>query len=489
MGYNEIMNQDIIFDVIGNTSAFSMMGESSGYMITVNNCSYLLECGSPVFPSLGYKGIAGIKGIFATHSHEDHKRWFTDIVLFTFYNPLYKQKLRLISSERILEEYAKNSKGALERSLSMDSKRIVDIPYDIMVEDVVIGPRSRYFISLKSSKDGSFHYVVEDRQGHIIGPDRAKIFINPAANRPRLLFKDDETGEWVEPESYYPFSSTVFYEGNQNVFHDEEAGLTVEAIKSSVWHGVPAIAFKFMTEKSSLLFSGDTVFKPPLWKELYEEYRPQKFESVSRDKFEEHSTIYGDINDFIERTWSQARYESAISAYKDSIIIHDVARKNSIVHTDYPDIANAQIDNIIYTHNPDNLVAWKPILTPGKRLVLQGKDVYESVKGKLYPLNADVYVHHFSCDLVGYKSSKGAYKVIEIGDLLGVVDSDSPEKGLMRVDLYQDILGEYFPLLTDLHKYYQPRRDGRVEEITIKKDSSSGRVVKNVRDRLENDHT
>ena len=56
------MNQDIIFDVMGNTSAFSLMGESSGYMITVNGHLYLLECGSPIFPSLGYKGIGDIRG-------------------------------------------------------------------------------------------------------------------------------------------------------------------------------------------------------------------------------------------------------------------------------------------------------------------------------------------------------------------------------------------------------------------------------------------
>ena len=63
-----------------------------------------------------------------------------------------------------------------------------------------------------------------------------------------MLFKDPMYGEWIEPESYYPFSSTTFYESDQNIFVDEEAGLTVKAIKSSAWHGVPTIAFKFMTD-------------------------------------------------------------------------------------------------------------------------------------------------------------------------------------------------------------------------------------------------
>ena len=54
------MNSDIIFEVIGNTSPFSLMGESSCYMMTVNNRSYLLDCGTPIFPYLGYQGIADI---------------------------------------------------------------------------------------------------------------------------------------------------------------------------------------------------------------------------------------------------------------------------------------------------------------------------------------------------------------------------------------------------------------------------------------------
>jgi ribonuclease BN (tRNA processing enzyme) len=479
------MSQDIIFDVIGNTSPFSLMGESSGYMISVNDCSYLLECGSPIFPFLGYKGIAKIKGVFASHSHEDHKRWFTDIVLFTFYNPLFKHKVRLISAEVILDEFAKNSKGALERSLSYDSKSVIDTPYENMVEEVTIGPVSKYFIDLNATGDGAFHYEVNDRQGSTVGPEKAKIVINPTVTRPRLLYKDDESGEWVEPESYYPFSSTIFYEEDRNIFRDEEAGLTVKAIKSSAWHGVPTIAFKFMTEKNNLLFSSDTVYRPSLWKELYEEYRPQRFESISREDFEKSSIIYGDINDFIERMWSRERYEVAMSAYKDSIVIHDVARKNSIVHTDYPDIRNAPIDNLVFTHNPDNLTAWRPILTSRKRLVLRNGNVYESANEKLYPFDADVYIHHFSSDLVGYKSEKGAYKVIEKDELLGVVEAGNREKGLMRVDLFQDIRGEYFPILNDSDKYYTVRRDGKVEEVTIHENSSSGRVVENIRGRIK----
>ncbi len=479
------MGHDIIFDVVGNTSAFSMMGESSGYMITVNGHVYMLECGSPVFPYLGYKGISDLRGIFATHSHEDHKRWFTDIVLFTYYNPLSKNRLRLISYEPVLEEYYKNSKGALERSLSDDSKRIIDIPYDSMVEECIIGPRARYAIRLKDSKDGTLRYGVEDREGNAIGPERAKIFINEKANRPRLLFKDEESGEWVEPASYYPFSAASFYEEARNDFYDDEAGLTVRAVKSSVWHGLPSVAFKFMTEDSSLFYSADTVWKPSLWKELYETHRPQYFENISRDKFEESSVIYGDINHFIERTWSRERYERAMAAYEDSsIIIHDVAQKDSIVHTDYSDISNTAFDNMIYTHNPDNLTSTRPILSSGKKLVIRNSKVFESVRGELFPLDADIYIRHWAKNLIGYKSKDGPFKVIEKDGLLGIVEKDSTEKGIMNVDLYEEINGEYFPLLTEADEFYSQRPDGQIEKIKITKDKTFGQVVEGLRGKI-----
>ncbi len=478
------MKSDIIFHVIGNTSPFSLMGESSGYLINVHNSYYLLECGAPIFPYLGFQGIEKIKGIFASHSHEDHRRWFTDLVLFLFYDSTLNKKIRLISSELILEEFHKNSKGALERSLSEDSKRIIDIPYKTMVQETIIGPRSKYFISLEMGENGHFHYVVKDRHGNTLGPERAKIFINPEANRPRLLYKDDETGLWVEPESYYSFSSDIFYEKDKNDFVDEDAELTVVAVKASAWHGVPTIAFRFKTPNNSLFFSADTVYKPSLWKELAEHRRQQCFERISKDEFEKSSVIIGDINDFIEKTWSWQRYEAAISAYNGSIVIHDVARKNSVVHTDYCDIGNSDIKNLIFTHSPDNLTAWRPILRSGRILVLRNGEVFESVKGQLYPLDADVYVKHFSGSFVGYKSENGAFKVIEKDGLLGVVTQDSPGESLLQVDLYMDIDGEYFPLLNDASKEYRIRPDGKIEEVTFGQSTSQGKLAKNLRTKI-----
>ncbi len=475
---------DLVLDVVGNTSPFSMAGESSGYMVTVDGRSFLLECGARVFPSLGPQGVGNLCGIFASHSHEDHKRWFTDVVLFTFYNPTFDHRVRLISSEPVLEEFAETSKAALERSLSVDSKRVSDIPFERMVERVPIGPRSRYFVHLEPHGDGAFHWEVRDRAERVIGPERAKIVFHPECTRPRLLLRDEENGEWVEPESYYPFSCERFYEREQNAFVDEASGLVVEAVKSPVWHGLPTVGFRFRAGENRLLFSGDTVYDRSLWESLYRERRPQRFESISREAFLRSPVIYGDINDFIERTWSRERYEAALKAYDGAVVVHDVARKNSVVHTDYSKIADAPIGKLIFTHSPDNLTALRPILHGGQRIVLHKGDVYESVGGRLYPLNADVYVRHFGGNFVGYGSPDGTHKVIEQDGLLGVVDLNHSGEERMRVDLYEDVGGEYFPLLEEPNAFYRPRADGRVERVTLENDASRGVVVENLRDGL-----
>jgi ribonuclease BN (tRNA processing enzyme) len=478
------MKADIILDVIGNTTAFSLVGESSGYLITVNGHQYLLECGAQVFPALGYRGLDRIKGIFASHSHEDHRRWFTDIVLYNYYDSKSGQRVRLISAESVLEEYHKNSKGALERSLSQDSKRVIDIPYEHMVEEVVLGPKSRYFIALEMVASGCYAYRVRDTAGNAIGPEKAKIIINPVANRPRLLFKDDDNGEWVEPQSYYAFNSEQFYEKDQNLFVDEAAGLTVEAVKAPVWHGVPTIGFRFKTARNTLFYSADTVYRSSLWKDLYQTYRPQRFETIQREAFEEQSVIIGDINDFAQRIWSRQRYEAAVKAYQGAVVIHDVARKNSVVHTNYEDICDANIDQLLFTHTPDNLTARRPILKSGERVIFRNGRIFECVDGRLFAFDADVYVKHMSSCYIGYQSEKGAYKVIAKNGLLGVVDAACPERGLMRLDLYEDINGRYLPVLKEPNKFYRSRADGQVEEVTVDETTSVGRLVKNKRGRL-----
>ena len=54
----------------------------------------------------------------------------------------------------------------------------------------------------------------------------------------------------------------------------------------------------------------------------------------------------------------------------------------------------------------------------------------------------------------------------------------------MRVDLYQDIKGEYFPALTRPDQYYRVRPDSKVELVTSTAQSSVGKVVENLRPKL-----
>ena len=49
-------------------------------------------------------------------------------------------------------------------------------------------------------------------------------------------------------------------------------------------------------------------------------------------------------------------------------------------------------------------------------------------RGNFSP-SMDVYVHHFSCDLVGDRSEKGQYQVIEREGLLGIVEADGSQEG------------------------------------------------------------
>ena len=107
----------------------------------------------------------------------------------------------------------------------------------------------------------------------------------------------------------------------------------------------------------------------------------------------------------------------------------------------------------------------------------------------MHPFDADVYVHHFSRDLVGYRAENGAYKVIRNNGLLGIAEADGPEKGFMNVDLFEDVKGEYYPLLKETNQSYVVREDGKVEEVTRFHDSSTGRVVRDLRGTLEAKNT
>ena len=482
------MNNDIIVKVFGDFGPFSKMGKSIGYQVTVGRSSYLVDCGSPIFQQIGGHGLKKVKGLIITHCHDDHKRWFTDLALFNMYAPDAKSKILFITSEEVNDEIARASSAALDRSLSADSKKIIDIAYEDYVRHKIIGPQAKYRIVSVDEGGGKTGLYIKDREGNIIGPDKAKIIISPKSRRARMLFKDPHHKEWVEPNSFYPFSSEIFYEENKNIFRDEEEGFTIEAVKEHAWHGIPVIGVKIQAGEDSLIFSSDTINDVNLWKELSTEKHTQKLIMSEKD-FQSASVIYGDINDFIERVWSEERYKEAVHAFDDAIVIHDVCTEPTPVHTDYRlfKCISLNKERAILTHSPDKITSEWALCDRDKSFKIKGKKFFEIVEDKLYRMNADIYYKEDGRYLVGYRNEKGSYTVYDKDGLLSLSNANEPRLGtpLFNVDMYEDISGKYFPMLEKKNLMYRERNDGKVEIVEFTDEGSTGRIIENYRDRLK----
>lgn len=477
------IDQGIKVQVIGDSGPFSRMGRSIGYLIMVKGHRYLVDLGAPVFQLLGIQGIGAVRGVICTHSHDDHKRWFTDVALFKYYNKELSGRLPLITTETIHEEYEKNAKGALERSLSEDSRDVVEIPYSRFVEQVLLGPRSIYRIVARRVSHEDFHWRVVDSSGEIVDPRKAKVVVHPHANRPRLLLRDSITNEWVEPESFYVYGDTRFYDAEQNPYVDNEVGVTFRAVKGPCWHGPPNFSVEVCTDAERVLFSSDTVYDVELWHQLANERRTQKL-GMSRREFEQAYVVYGNINDLIERTWSQERLEEALRAYDEGIVIHDADVNGSVVHTSYSRLAESGHRNLLLTHGPDIFVSALPLSKEGKTFRVIRNTLYEEVDGHLWEYDADVYAKDDQNFWVGYTSKDGAYSVVEKHDgMLGLCRYGDPCDGVpvMRVDLYADFNGKYFPAIDVVGRNYRTRPDGQVEEVRYTPQGSRGQVMKDFR--------
>ena len=480
------MSDGISVRILGDFGPFSMMGKSIGYEITIGKSVYLLDCGAPLFQQIGGNNLKNIKGLFVTHCHDDHKRWFTDLALFHRYVPNADFEIFLLTSEDVHDELYTAAGPALDRSLSPDSKTIIDIPQQSYLTYQMLGPRARYKIVSRDEGNGKTVLYIVGPDGKAVGPDTAKIIISRTTNRPRMLFKDPASKEWVEPESFYTFSSNVFYEEEKNIFENPE-GFTIEAVNAPVWHGVPNIGIKIATGNETLIFSSDTIHNVDLWKQLYQEKRLRKHEGSERD-FEQASVLYGDINDHIERIWSEERYNEALSAFKDAVVVHDISIKQSTVHTDYEKLNKTVLEkeSTILTHGPDKFTSEGVMCFTDKIVRIRGNRFFEEVEGKLYPMNADIYYKDAEKFYVGYRNERGKYIVYENNGLLNLTKEEGNIIGttLYRVDLYEDVSGGYFPILEDEHACYIQRRDGRVELVEVSDDGSRGRIVEDHRDRL-----
>ncbi len=481
------MDDGITVKILGDFGPFSRMGKSIGYQVMVGQSGYLVDCGSPLFQQIGERGLKRIKGLIITHCHDDHKRWFTDLALFNMYGHHSEGRILFITSEEINDEIVKASSAALDRSLSADSKRVIDIAYEDYVRHEIIGPRAQYRIVSVDEGGGKTSLHIEDREGHTIDPDKAKIIISPKSKRARMLFKDPHYKEWVEPNSFYPFSSEIFYEENKNIYRDEEEGFTIEAVKEHAWHGVPVIGVKIRTGEDVLIFSSDTIRDVNLWKDLFAEKHPQKL-VMSQKEFESASVLYGDINDYIERSWSEERYNEAVLAFENAIVIHDVCTEPSAVHTDYRLLRGSlHKERVMLTHSPDRITSEWALCDRDKSFKIKGKKFFEVVEEKLYPMNADIYHKADAKYWVGYRNEKGNYTVYDQDGLLSLSKGKERDCGtpLFSVDMYEDISGKYFPILEDKNCMYRKRSDGKVEAVEFTENGSTGRVVESHRDRLK----
>lgn len=481
-------------EIIGDSGPFSRLGKSIGYSVSYKGAEYLIDCGAPLFQTLGADGLKKARGFICTHSHDDHKRWFTDIALYFRYTPGVGKRLKLITTDTIHEEYEKNSRAALERTLTLDQRKVIEDPYENFVEAVHIGPRARYRIAAvavdgKDKENGTVWRIV-DAQGKVVPPDKAKIVVkhHHKANRPRILLYDDRYKEWVEPESFYHFGDSYFFEEDRRPFVDEELGIKFTVHNEHNWHGPPTVGVLVETEKERFLFSSDTAYNAKLFQSLAD----TKIDVQGRTKtkeFLEAPILVGDINDYIERSWSRERLKAVQNLYAEGFILHDATGRFGVVHTDYINIRDEEwMDRAILTHTPDQFTSAFPLAAEGRVFRILGDKMYEDVQGELRAFDADFYVKEMGFKLVGYEDPQGGHKIVDDGGVLHFMpwEQKTDWVTVARVAFYADIDGQYYPMLDiGSDDVYRRRPDGGIERVSYAGKGSKGVLVHDMRDELE----
>jgi hypothetical protein len=224
-----------------------------------------------------------------------------------------------------------------------------------------------------------------------------------------------------------------------------------------------------------------------LWESLCKE-RLTPCRNMTDDQFAEATVIQGDINDFIERAWSAERYQDAVAAFRDAVVVHDIALKKSVVHTDYTNLSRTTLDRerTILTHSPDKMTSEWVLSEAEKQFRISGNSFSELVGESEFPMNADFYHkeagRYFAC----YRNESSRFGILEHDGILHLSTDPYGGKGreVCRVDIYEDIAGEYFPWIDDDSAYYRQRPDNRVERVEYTAAGSTGTVMENQRPRL-----
>lgn len=476
----------ITVQVLGDHGPFSRVGKSVGYRLQIGPSTFLLDCGAPLFQQIGGHGLQDIEGLILTHCHDDHKRWFTDLALFFRYAPDMRRKLRLFTTEAVYHDLKAASMPVLGTGLSDDAMTVTDVAFEDFIDYRMIGPKARYRLITREAGNGIPTPAVVDGQGNLLPPDAAKVVVNPATGRPRMLFKDPDCGEWVEPASFYPFSAAHFYEEDKNFYVGD--GFTIEALNAPVWHGVACTGVKIRNGAETLILSSDTVHDKRLWKRLCSKKRPQRLQ-MSKREFDSAPVIYGDINDYLERIWSEARYAEAMTAFANAAVIHDITAGPSVVHTSYENLENTTLrkDRTLLAHCPDRFTSEWPLCNAGKTYRLAAGRFQEVVGDRCYPLDADLFHKKEGRFFVGYRNNEGTYEVYRQKGLLKLSPDHRtfPGRPLYRVALYEDIAGGYFPALDDPNLSYIERGDSKVELLRFDDRGSTGKIAEDQRERLQ----
>lgn len=476
--------------ILGDGRPFSRYGQSISYLVEMGKTRFLIDSGAPIFEQLSREEIDQIEALFSTHSHEDHKRWFTDLALFRRYVSDRNEKLRMVTSHRIHREYERSSQAALGKTLTPDSKQVEYVPYETFVEPYTITPEPRFRIVRTKTGPRTYQYQVKNQEGNDVPPSRAKIVINKQGpgTIPHLITRDPDTGYWVKPDLYYPFEKNYFYPEPGHPYtleHDGGTPATITAFKAPVWHGPPTIGFEITTEEDRVLFGSDTVYDPELWETLEKETRSLQLESMDRDEFQNSRVIRGNVNQFIEKTWSRERLEKALTLFRDAAVIHDCGPEKNPVHTKYREVHSLNCKTLVLTHTPDQFVSEYPLACRGKNLVFRNNEVLEQASdGTIYPFDADIYARESNRSYVGFKNEKGPFRVVRNREgVLDIVPDSNVSEGeeLFGIDLFRDINGLYFPYLRDDDKQYRVRSDGQVEKVIQTDEGSKGTVVTSLR--------
>ncbi|MBI4616727.1 MAG: hypothetical protein HY720_24155 [Planctomycetes bacterium] len=476
-------------DCLGDCGPFSRLGDSIGYRLSYRGCDYLIDCGVPIFHKIGAEGVNRIRGILVTHSHDDHRRWLTDLALFRHYVPGGEGRPALVAIEDVLAECERTSRAALERTLTADSKSVIETAYGTYFDARPFGPRARFrIVRLPGTPPGATtSWKIVDRQDQPVPPSRAKAILNPRDERnpPRMLFRDPGTGLWVDPDLFYSFEESEYYEPDERPFVDPESGLTLRAVNGTSWHGLYSSSVLVETESERVFFSSDTVFDPDLWRQLATERKAQKLPEDG-EAFATAACLVADINDLIEKTWSETRAERATRILAESpVVLHDVAARSSVVHTNYASIARGRWRNLVLVHSPDRFVSRHPLGRVAPSLRVVGPDLYEQVGERLYTLSADVYVRDDERLYVGFASTSGAFEIVDENGLLDIAPARSGRKPLGTVDLYRVLSGGYYPLGGGEPRDFRLRPDGNVEEVRWCATGSEGRLAQDRRPALE----